>query len=145
MKPLKIIIHHSLTKDSGTVSWGAIRRYHTSPPPDGPADGPWDDIGYHAGIELVYTEFETFMGRSWDKAGAHCRGYNDQSLGFVFVGNYDFEPPPKRMLEAGAQVIALWMRLFDIPKDKIYRHSDFASYKSCPGIKFDLEELKKWL
>ena len=87
MKPLKIIIHHSLTKDSGTVSWGAIRRYHTSPPPDGPADGHWDDIGYHAGIELVYTEFE----------------------------------------------------------DKIYRHSDFASYKSCPGIKFDLEELKKWL
>jgi len=136
--PTKIIIHHSLTKDSGTVSWGAIRRWHVE------HEG-WEDIGYHTGIELVYTEYEMFMGRVWDKIGAHTRGQNDKSLGFIFVGNYDLEPPPKKMLEVGARVIALWMRLFNIPRDNIYRHSDFASYKSCPGTEFDLEELKKWL
>ena len=143
--PAKIVIHHSLTPDSGTVSWGAIRRYHTSPPPDGPPYGPYSDIGYHAGTELVYTEYETFIGRPWDKIGAHTKGQNDKSLGFLFVGNYDLEPPPKRMLEVGAKTIALWMRLFNIPKDKIFRHSDFANYKSCPGVEFDIEELKKWL
>jgi len=136
--PAEIVIHHSLTPDSGTVSWGAIRKYHIE-------HCGWDDIGYHAGIELVYTEYEMFMGRAWDKIGAHTRGQNDKSLGFLFVGNYDLEPPPKRMLEVGAKTIALWMRLFNIPKDKIYRHSDFANYKSCPGVEFDIEELKKWL
>ena len=136
--PTKIVIHHSLTKDSQTVSWGAIRKYHVE-------HCGWDDCGYHAGTELVYTEYETFIGRPWDKIGAHTKGQNDKSLGFLFVGNYDLEPPPKRMLEVGAKTIALWMRLFNIPKDKIFRHSDFANYKSCPGVEFDIEELKKWL
>lgn len=138
MKPIEIFIHHSLTKDSGTVSWGAIRRWHVE-------HLKWDDIGYHAGVELVYTEYEMFMGRMWDRTGAHTRGHNDKSLGFIFVGNYDFEPPPTRMLEVGAKVISFWMRLYNISKEKVFRHSDFASYKSCPGKEFDIEDLKKWL
>lgn len=138
MKPTKIIIHHSLTKDSGTVSWGAVRRWHVE-------HNGWIDIGYHAGVELVYTEYEMFIGRMWDKGGAHTLGQNSKSLGFLFVGNYDAQPPPDRMLEVGAKVIALWMRLFNIPKDKVYGHHKFADYKSCPGSKFDIDDFKKWI
>jgi len=136
--PSKIIVHHSLTKDNQTVSWGAIRRYHKE-------HCGWIDIGYHAGVELVYTEYEVFFGRSWDIPGAHTRGINDTSLGIVFVGNYDNFPPSEKMLDAGSVIIRLWMKLYNIPGEAVLPHRDFAGYKSCPGRMFRMEDLWKRL
>ncbi len=140
-EPNKIIVHHSLTKDGQTVSWGAIRKYHMSPPPAGPADGPYINIGYHAGIELVGDHYEAFFGRPWQIPGAHCKETNSDSLGICFVGNYDEIEPPDEMLEAGAIVIYYWMIFFKIPNWNIYRHHDFNKNKTCPGTKFDLDRL----
>lgn len=142
MKPTRIIIHHSLTKDSETVSWGAIRYYHV-------VTMGWKDVGYHTGVELVksgdHEYYEAIMGRMWDESGAHTRGQNDKSLGICFIGNYDIVSPPDDALKKGGQIISLWMRLYDIPLEEIYPHRHFASYKSCPGTKFDLQHLKEFL
>ncbi len=138
MIPRKIIIHHSLTKDGKTVSWGAIRHYHTE------ILG-WMDIGYHAGCELVGTQYEVLIGRMWDQMGAHTRGENESSLGFCFVGNFDIDSPPYEQLIVGAKVIKYWMRLFNIPLEEVYPHRHFASYKTCPGAKFEMERLKTLL
>lgn len=139
--PKKIFIHHSLTRDSGTVSWGAIRRYHTKV-----KDPPWSDIGYHAGVELVISGgepyYETFMGRMWDRRGSHVRGHNYNSLGICFVGNYDKIAPYKDMLKAGAKIIALWLKLYNLSIDDIYPHHAFDPNKSCPGKMFDTDYLK---
>ena len=141
MKHTKIICHHSLTKDSGSVSWGAIRRYHTE-------TLKWKDIGYHAGIELVISGgklyYETLIGRMWDTPGAHVRGHNSHSLGLCFVGNYDLSPPEYEMLIVGAKLIRLWMRLFDIDIHEVYAHRDFST-KSCPGEMFDMNKLKSYI
>lgn len=138
MVPTKIIVHHSLTADSGTVSWNAIRKYHME------TNG-WSDIGYHAGVELVETagikSYEILMGRIWDVVGAHATGFNSDSLGICFVGNYDLIAPPEKMLSTGAKVIALWLRVFGIEKAAIYRHSDFNLDKSCPGTQFPFSHL----
>ena len=56
MTPQMIILHHSLTADTHTVSWGAIRRYHTK-------TLGWRDIGYHFGLELARNHVEVLMGR----------------------------------------------------------------------------------
>ena len=137
-KVQKVIVHHSLTKDSGSVSWGAIRRYHIQ-------QMKWSGIGYHAGVELVLSgqeiNYEILMGREWDRSGAHTRGHNTNSLGICFVGNYDKIPPPKKMLITGARVIALWLRLFNLTIKDIYSHHHFNVYKSCPGVYFDMEYL----
>jgi hypothetical protein len=142
MIPNKIICHHSLTKDSGTVSWGAIRRYHI-------VDLGWKEIGYHCGVEAVtsgdHEYYEAIMGRMWDEDGAHTKGQNDESLGICFIGNYDIVSPMDDILRKGGQIISLWMRLYNIPMEEIYPHNHFADYKTCPGTKFDMDRLKTWI
>lgn len=138
--PKRVIVHHSLTKDSGTVSWGAIRKYHTQVKK-------WrGGIGYHVGVELVMsggeTYYEILMGRMWNRTGAHVRGHNRNSLGICFIGNYDKIAPKKEMLEAGARVIALWLKLYGLTVDDIYSHHNFNINKSCPGELFDMEQLR---
>lgn len=140
MIPKKIILHHSLTEDSGTVSWGAIRKFHLTDP-----NYLYHDIGYHAGVELVKSGselyYEVLMGRMWNDQGAHTRGHNARSLGLCFIGNFDIRRPPDTQLLAGARVVALWVRLFSIGVSEIYGHCDFAE-KSCPGKMFDLAGFK---
>jgi len=140
MIPRKIIIHHSLTEDGKTVSWGAIRKYHMTDPKH-----KYIDIGYHAGIELVNDQHEILMGRMWDKQGAHTFGQNEGSLGLCFVGNYDEREPSDEMYKKGAEIIRLWMKLYHIDILDIYRHHDFATYKTCPGLQFDIIKLRDLL
>lgn len=140
--PTRIMVHHSLTRDSGSVSWGAIRKFHTQT-----LDPPMSDIGYHAGVELVKSGdelyYEILMGRMWDVAGAHTKGHNKDSLAVCFIGDYDKVVPKKEMLETGAKVIALWLDFFCLSINDIYSHHNFAPHKSCPGKLFDMETLKK--
>ncbi len=137
-KPSQIIIHHSLTKDSETVSWNAIRRWHVE-------HEDYDDIGYHAGTELLRNHHEALFGRPWHIPGAHCRGFNHDSLGFVFVGNYDNRKPPDGILLAGANVLRIWMDVFGIELSKIYTHNYFNAAKTCPGTQFDMVRLKNYI
>jgi N-acetylmuramoyl-L-alanine amidase len=87
-------------------------------------------------------EYETLLGRPWDKTGAHTKGENHDSLGICFVGNYDFIVPPAEMLRKGAEVVALWLELFELAVADVYRHHDFNPHKTCPGKTFDLDRFK---
>lgn len=141
MLPWKgILIHHSLTEDSGTVSWDAIRRFHMDP--NGPAQYRMRDIGYHAGIELIDGKYEVLFGRPLDWIGAHCPDVNRTHLGFLFVGNYDVITPTREMLRtACSRVIRPWMKAFDIKPSEIQAHREYAP-KTCPGKLFDMGILK---
>jgi len=136
MYPQNIIIHHSLTKDSGTVSWVPIRKYHTE-------TLGWLDIGYHFGIERVDNSYEILMGRMPNVIGAHTKGMNQNSIGICLVGNFDTAPPSKEQWDKLIQLCLYLMSVYNISVNNIYGHRDFASYKSCPGKMFDIEKLKK--
>ncbi len=132
--PTQIVVHHSLTPDGRTVSWGAIRSFHMTDPTHR-----WSDIGYHAGVELAGDGYETLLGRSWDEQGAHCKagGMNRLALGVCCVGNFDLVPPPDEMLDVLARRVLLpWMRLFDIHPAAISFHRDHAPDRTCPGRMF---------
>ena len=136
MKPTHMIIHHSLTEDSATVSWTAIRAWHTGFHPQSPHR--WHDIGYHYGIELVGDCYEVLVGRPEDAVGAHCIGMNGNSLGVCFVGNYDLAPPPDAMLARAVSVLAPVIRRNGIPFENVRPHSAYAA-KSCPGSLFPMK------
>jgi|WetSurSiteA1Bulk_404760.scaffolds.fasta_scaffold00002_28 N-acetylmuramoyl-L-alanine amidase len=139
--PSIIILHHSLTKDSGTVSWSAIRNYHVH------TNG-WKDIGYHFGIEKVtnpndsYLVYEILLGRFADMVGSHVEGHNYGSLGICFVGNYDEEEPSSTMINKGVDLVSWLCRLYKIKPEYILGHRDFNSHKSCPGKLFDVEKFR---
>lgn len=157
MIPKQIILHHSLTKDNQTVSWGAIRKYHKSYAYNGKiiskeeadyciASGqhvkkPWKDIGYHFGIELIDNSYEVLIGRMPNVQGAHCRGHNKDSIGVCFIGNYDVKTPSKEMINKGVSLITYLCEVYGISSDHIYGHREFAS-KTCPGTHFDLDDFK---
>ena len=152
MKANKIVIHHSLTKDSRTVSWGAIRNYHMSHKFRGNikterqanelriqgyhVEKPWSDVGYHFGIELAGNYYETFIGRMLDVQGAHARGQNGDSIGVCFVGNFDTWAPPLKQWQKGLELIRFLLGHLGLNLSDVYPHRAFAN-KSCPGKKFD--------
>ena len=135
MRPKRIILHHSLTRDSVTVSWGAIRDWHTK------KRFKWPDIGYHFGIENLRGQTETLLGRMPDRAGAHCRGHNRDSIGICFVGNFDIIPPPPEAWAAGIRLVKYLMKAFKI--QTILGHRELDPGKTCPGMLFDLNKFRK--
>lgn len=133
LKIERIIIHHSLTKDSKTVSWQAIRRYHTK-------TLGWDQIGYHFGVELVDDHYEILVGRMFNEPGAHCiqQGMNRRSLGICIIGNFDYNPVPSAQWIVAACFTASLLMQFNLPVSAVRGHRYYAPYKSCPGKNFDM-------
>lgn len=136
MIPSKIILHHSLTNDSGTVSWQAIRKYHMDP------KGPYKmrDIGYHFGIELVNNEHEILVGRQMTTVGAHTIGQNDVSLGICVIGNYDVNEVPEPAYQKLLKLVDALTTVLHITLDNVKCHRDFAP-KTCPGNRFPYQRL----
>ena len=137
MEQTYIILHHSLTKDSDTVSWGAIRDYHLGLG--------WDDIGYHFGIEEVGDYVETFLGRLPDESGAHCKeaGMNHKSIGICLVGNFDFAPPGEKIWEKAVELVSWLCEIYKIDPINVRAHRSYASYKTCPGRLFDISKFRQ--
>lgn len=142
MKPYYIILHHSLTKDSSTVSWSAIRKFHTE-------TNHWRDIGYHYGIELVNDRYEILKGRMDDEVGAHARKFNHKSLGICCIGNFDDSPMPLKQYKFLVKLIRGLQRIFDIPRGRVIGHWETYKFlglpiqKTCPGKTFNLDIFRR--
>jgi N-acetylmuramoyl-L-alanine amidase len=135
---LYIMVHHSLTEDGQTVSWGAIEKYHRE-------TMLWKDCGYHAGVELIGDSYYALIGRAEDQEAAACpQGFmNRTALHVCCVGNYDLAPPPEGMLAVLVhRIMVPWMRRYSIPPEHIVGHHDYAPWKSCPGTQFPLDRVR---
>ena len=137
MTPEYIILHCSATRDSGTVSWNAIRNYHI-------VDRGWDDIGYHFGIEEVGSDLVILQGRHPLDRGAHCRsaGMNNKSIGVCVVGEYDDEPPSKHRLAVTVDLLTKLCFCYSLVPRNILGHREMDRRKTCPGLSWNLDALR---
>jgi hypothetical protein len=136
-----IMLHHSLTKDSETVSWGAIEKYHRE------TNG-WADIGYHYGVELIGSTCYGLVGRAEHRPAAACPqgDMNHLAIHVCLVGNFDLAEPPFDLLAVAINRIILpVMDRYGIVPERIVGHHDYNPAKSCPGAKFDLSLFRRIL
>lgn len=143
MKPNKIIVHHSLTKDGWTVSWQAIRKFHTGIIPG--CSFKFHDIGYHFGIEQINDRYEILQGLMIGETGAHCRGQNKNSIGVCLIGNFDETVPDDLQIRSAVRLISSLCDVLVIPHSEVYGHRHFAPYKTCPGANFSMTALRNEL
>lgn len=129
-----IVIHCSATPEGRDVKVEDINRWHL--------DRGWSSIGYHYVIEL---DGSVKKGRPIEKAGAHARGYNANSIGICYVGGMNkqyTEPKDTRTKEQNASLVKLVFELkakYNIDNSHIIGHNQISP-KACPSF-----DVKQWL
>jgi N-acetylmuramoyl-L-alanine amidase len=122
----KIIVHCSATPEGRDVSPEEITRWHVE-------DNGWSDVGYHFIITL---DGVVHFGRAIERAGAHVRGHNSDSIGVCYVGGMDADmksAKDTRTEEQKEALVDLLCELKDTYGGEIYGHRDFSS-KDCPSF-----------
>ncbi len=140
-KPQFLVIHHSLTKKSPSPkTWEAVNRYHKTKFNFPSSLGLY--IGYHYWIEdsgrIIQARLDTDV-------GAHCKeqSMNFKSLGICLEGNFDIEIPNPVQIYALRDLMKKLCATYKIPKENIMFHRDYATYKSCPGLKMKRDFIRK--
>lgn len=124
----KIIIHCADTYDTMDIGVKWIREIHIK-------EKGYSDIGYHF---VIRRNGVVEDGRPIDKAGAHCRGHNYDSIGICLAGGLEcsFTEEQYKSLEI---LVKELVDLYDIPKQNIFGHRDFDKVKTCPNF-----EVSSW-
>ena len=123
----RIIVHCTATPEGRRETVESIRMMHK-------AQG-WSDIGYHY---LIGFNGERWNGRNVNLIGAHCYGYNANSIGVCYVGGVDKKMKTKdtrtdKQKESLLKLLKDLRRLY--PKAKICGHRDLdKSGKECPSF-----------
>lgn len=120
----KIIVHCSDTFEGKDWTVEDIRNWHI-------AKG-WEDIGYHY---VIYLDGSVHKGRDESRVGAHCKGYNANSIGVCYVGGKEVGTCKAKDTRTPAQKESLIRLLMELvcryPDAEILGHRDLANRK-CP-------------
>ena len=119
-----IVVHCSATPEGRAVKAEDIRRWHMN-------DRGFSDIGYHF---IVCLDGTIQSGRPLEKAGAHCRGKNANSIGVCYIGglNTNGIPADTRTEAQKVSLLSVLRALrIALPNVPIRGHRDFAP-KACP-------------
>ena len=89
----------------------------------------FEDISYHYFINKAG---KIIAGRAENYHGAHTKGYNQRSIGICLAGNFDQTLPTREQESALQALLGLLKDKYNIPKENIVPHRNFAN-KTCYG------------
>lgn len=125
MRQLKeIIIHCSATIEGKDYSVETIRGWHKQ--------RGFRDIGYHF---VIHPDGKMSTGRPIDKAGAHAKDHNKNSIGICYIGGLDRDKKAKdtRTTEQKIKLIEVikWLKTIYPTITKVSGHNQYSN-KACP-------------
>lgn len=139
----QIVVHCSFTKPRDPrqhplIGVKAIRKWHTDPKSKGGRG--WSDIGYHY---VVKRDGTIQLGRPIERAGAHARGFNKNSIGICLVGGMDKRTgkavndyTDKQWSSVQILIDGLLTR-FEYNQDtpiEVCGHNNLTNAKTCPNF-----------
>ena len=109
-----IVDHCSATEEGVEVSVETLRRWHKN--------RGFKDVGYHV---IVHLDGSAEEGRDIREAGAHAKGYNEESIGICYIGGLKNGKPADTRTEAQKETLKIlhekFKKLFDIKTVKGHR------------------------
>lgn len=138
MRKIKqIILHCTATREGREYSVDTIRKWHVE-------GRGWSDIGYHY---LVHLDGSISEGRPIERAGAHVKGKNRNSIGIAYVGGVEEQRDkrgkwPAKDTRTYKQKVALEKLIKELmikfPEATLHGHNEFAA-KACPSFDVQVE------
>ncbi|GEM_PF-7002828 len=126
--PQRIVLHHSGASADQTVE--QIHNYHIN-------HNGWLGIGYNA---LVDKNGNVFWSRGIEYVGAHCKGYNETSVGICAIGNMETGQMPEKQKTSIIKLVQD-IKTFYPSITTVCGHKELAA-TDCPGKNYPLEEIK---
>jgi N-acetylmuramoyl-L-alanine amidase len=120
----KHIIHCSATPNQRDTRIEEIKQWHL--------DRGWSDIGYHF---VIHRDGSLHYGRHCSIIGAHCKGFNADSIGTCLIGLDSFTTEQFKTL---IKLDKMLKHMYN--KDMTtHGHNEFTDLKTCPN--FNVSEI----
>lgn len=128
------IIHCSDTPAGAHFDGDDIRRWHTSPKPEGRG---WSRSGYNKiflldGSEEMLIPFDDDGIVEWNEVANGAKGFNGEAIHVCYIGGRDIDTRTEAQKEAMRCDIENTLAMF--PDILIGGHYNFSNYKTCPNF-----------
>ncbi|XP_054274614.1 peptidoglycan-recognition protein SD-like [Macrosteles quadrilineatus] len=102
----------------------------------------YEDIMYNF---VIGSDGHIFVGRGWDKIGAHTYGSNTGSLGVAFIGDFRRDEPSEMMLNSAKTLLEFAVARSKLKKDyQLYGHCQrHSGFPYSPG-KNVMKHIQYW-
>jgi N-acetyl-anhydromuramyl-L-alanine amidase AmpD len=116
-----LVVHCSDSDYEHHDNYFSIKQWHV-------VENGWSDVGYHF---LILKSGEIVKCRPVERPGAHCAGFNENSIGICLTGKESFS---KEQFRALNELISELQERYKLTVYDILGHKELDEGKTCPNF-----------